>query len=45
MVEHSSPLEVFCSYSHQDEVWLRKLIAHLRLLEREGLVLIWTDLA
>ncbi len=43
MVEQSSPLEVFCSYAHQDEVWLRKLVTHLRLLEREGLVLIWHD--
>jgi tetratricopeptide (TPR) repeat protein len=43
MVKQTSPVEVFCSYAHKDEVWLHKLIAHLKLLAREGLVLIWHD--
>jgi len=43
MVELASPLEVFCSYAHEDEAWLHKLITHLRLLERTGLALIWHD--
>jgi hypothetical protein len=43
MVEQPFPLEVFCSYAPQDERWLRKLIAHLKLLERQGLMLIWYD--
>lgn len=43
MIEQASPLEVFCSYAHKDEVRLHKLIAYMRLLEREGLVLFWHD--
>jgi hypothetical protein len=43
MAEQSSPVEVFCSYAPQDKVRLDKLIAHLKQLEREGLMLIWYD--
>src|SRR5581483_8829288 len=41
MVEQPPSVEVFCSYAPEDEAWLLKLIAHLKLLERQGLVLIW----
>jgi tetratricopeptide (TPR) repeat protein len=43
MTEGSPPIEVFCSYAHKDEVWLRKIIHHLRLVERERLLLVWHD--
>jgi tetratricopeptide (TPR) repeat protein len=43
MTEGSSPIEVFCSYAHKDEVWLHKLIIHLRFLEHERSLLIWHD--
>src|SRR5450631_2348904 len=36
-------VEVFCSYAHEDEVWLRKLETHLSLLKRQGLVSLWHD--
>jgi tetratricopeptide (TPR) repeat protein len=37
------PVEVFCSYAHEDEAWLRKLETHLSLLERQGLIAFWHD--
>lgn len=40
----STPVEVFCSYAHEDEVWLRKLEKHLALLKRQGLISLWHDL-
>jgi tetratricopeptide (TPR) repeat protein len=43
MMKGSPQVEVFCSYAREDEVWLRKLIVHLSLLEREGLLLVWHD--
>src|SRR5438046_1758267 len=39
----STPVEIFCSYAHQDEAWLRKLETHLSLLKRQGLVSLWHD--
>jgi len=36
-------VEIFCSYAHEDEVWLRKLETHLSLLKRQGLVSLWHD--
>src|SRR5215469_7999093 len=36
-------VEVFCSYAHEDEAWLRKLEAHLSLLRRQGLLSLWHD--
>src|SRR5450755_530016 len=36
-------VEVFCSYAHEDEVWLRKLEIHLSVLKRQGLVSLWHD--
>jgi len=37
------PVEVFCSYVHEDEDWLRKLETHLSLLQRQGLLSLWHD--
>lgn len=37
------PVEVFCSYTHKDESWLRKLEFHLNLLKRQGLISLWHD--
>ena len=34
---------VFISYAHQDVVYLNRLTTHLRPLEREGLLEVWTD--
>lgn len=36
-------VEVFCSYSHKDKIWLSKLEAHLSLLQRQGLISLWHD--
>lgn len=43
MVAASTPVEIFCSYAHEDEVWLRKLETHLILLKRQGLISLWHD--
>ncbi len=32
---------VFISYSHDDERWKNRLVAHLAVIEREGLLRIW----
>jgi tetratricopeptide (TPR) repeat protein len=34
---------VFISYSHKDEVWKERLLTHLRISEKEGLVELWDD--
>ena len=39
----SMPVEVFCSYAHEDERWLRKLETHLGLLKQQGLLALWHD--
>src|SRR5436309_2788333 len=36
-------VEVFCSYVHKDEVWLRKLETHLNLWKQQGLISLWHD--
>jgi nucleoside phosphorylase len=38
-----APVEVFCSYSHEDAAWLHKLETHLSLLQRQGLISLWHD--
>lgn len=40
---HTSKPTVFLSYSPQDEKWKDRLLAHLRVLEREGSFEIWED--
>lgn len=39
----SSNLEIFISYSHEDKVFLEKLITHLSLLKRENIIKTWHD--
>src|SRR6478672_3854512 len=34
---------VFISYSHKDEVWKNRLVAHLGVLEQQGLLQTWDD--
>jgi hypothetical protein len=43
MLERSTDVEVFCSYAREDEMWLRKLVTHLSLLQRQGLISLWHD--
>ena len=43
MAEGLTPIEIFCCYAHEDEVWLRKLETHLSLLKRQGLISVWYD--
>jgi tetratricopeptide (TPR) repeat protein len=37
------PVEVFYSYSHKDEEFIEKLIPHLSLLKRKGVITGWYD--
>ena len=37
------PVKIFCCYAHEDEPLLKKLKAHLRPLQRQGLVKVWYD--
>ena len=37
------PLAIFFSYAHEDEPLKQKLVNHLRLLERNGLIQMWHD--
>src|SRR5437016_9133364 len=41
MVAASTPIEVFCSDTHEDGAWLQKLETHLSLLRRQGLISLW----
>ena len=34
---------VFISYSHKDETWKDRLVTHLGVLQREGLLDTWDD--
>ena len=38
-----TPIEVFCSYAHEDEPLLKQLETHLSLLKRQGLISLWHD--
>jgi hypothetical protein len=40
---HQHPVEIFVSYAHEDADLLQPLLKHLRLLERQGLISVWTD--
>jgi hypothetical protein len=35
---------IFVSYSHRDQEFLRRLMVHLRPLEKKGLIQLWADL-
>jgi len=37
------PLDMFISYSHQDESYLSECLRHLHPLEENGLIRIWSD--
>jgi hypothetical protein len=37
------PARIFISYSHEDEPYLRRLVAHLSPLKRQGLIETWFD--
>ena len=37
------PIEIFFSYAHEDEEWLKKLAKSLRTLQRQGLIAGWHD--
>jgi TIR domain-containing protein len=41
--EKSGPLRVFISYSHKDERLRPELETHLKLLQRQGVIAVWTD--
>src|SRR5262245_33550131 len=41
--QNRPPIEVFYSYSHKDEEFLEKLITHLSLLKRKGVITGWYD--
>jgi tetratricopeptide (TPR) repeat protein len=43
MAEGHAAVEVFCSYAHEDEEWLRLMETHLSLLKRQGLIAFWHD--
>ncbi len=42
-MQANKTVEVFCSYAHEDESWLRKLEPHLSLLKRQGRIALWHD--
>lgn len=41
MPDTQAPVEVFCSYSGEDEPLFQKLEAHLSVLKRQGLISFW----
>src|SRR5579864_1685059 len=43
MPNAETPIEVFCSYAHEDETWLRMLEKHLIQLKRQKLIANWHD--
>jgi hypothetical protein len=42
-VDRDRPLKLFISYAREDERWRARLKPNLELLEREGLIEIWSD--
>ncbi len=43
MPDSSTPVEVFYSYAHKDEAFRNRLVTHLSLLQRQGLITAWHD--
>ena len=43
MPDALAPIEVFCSYAHEDERLFQKLETHLSVLKRQGLISIRHD--
>jgi len=43
VLERGDPLRVFISYSHKDETLRAELETHLKLLQRQGLIAVWSD--
>jgi Tfp pilus assembly protein PilF len=43
MSEAATPVEIFCSYAHEDEEWREKLERHVSVLQHLGLVSLWHD--
>jgi TIR domain/NB-ARC domain len=43
MPDTHTPMEVFCCYSHKDELLLQELESHLSVLKYQGLISIWHD--
>ena len=43
MQSSHKPIEIFCSYAHEDEHWRQQLDTHLSLMHRQGLILDWHD--
>lgn len=39
----ATPNEIFVSYSHRDKPWLERLKVHLKPLERDHQVILWSD--
>jgi hypothetical protein len=40
---HTPRFKLFVSYSHRDDEWFQRLKLHLTILERRGLVHVWSD--
>ncbi len=38
-----NPIEIFCSYSHNDEIFKNELEAHLAVLVRQNIIKLWHD--
>ena len=43
MATQPTPIEICCSYAHEDDAWRKKLESHLSLLQRQGLLSLWHD--
>jgi len=42
-VSNASNCDVFVCYSHNDASWLDRLLVHLKPLERQGIIDVWSD--
>lgn len=41
--EQQLAVEIFCSYAQEDELFCQQLEVHLKVLEQQGLILLWHD--